>query len=760
MHLPTANGQLFIFIFMENLLPTLTPLEVWGGVECSVVRVGDEWTDQLRRNGHQDRLDDLDRFFELGLRTLRFPVIWERTAPEHSGQYDWQWSDERLHKLWQLGVRPLVGLLHHGSGPRYAPFHEPHFPDEFARYARAVAERYPWVSDYTPINEPLTTARFSGLYGHWYPHQRDERACYVILLNEVKATVLAMRAIREVRPDARLIQTEDFGYTHATPAVGYQADFENERRWLTWDLLCGRVVPGHRMFAHLRWLGFSEKEILFFAENPCPPDLIGVNHYVTSERFLDDRIEKYPSHLVGGNDRHAYADTEAVRAEGLRMKGIGNLLAEVWARYQLPVAVTEAHLGCTREEQMRWFWEVWQAVCQQRQRGADIRAVTAWALLGSFDWDSLLTQNRGHYEPGVFDVRTPDGRLRATALTRLIHRLTHPHPRAEEPVLASRGWWQPKPEHRPLGLGTEAKPKPPVSLTITVLKPSSARPLLITGATGTLGRAFARLAAERGLEYRLLDRRQLDIADPQAVRQVLLALQPWAVVNTAGFVRVAEAEQEKDCCYRENRTGPAVLAEACGRHEVKLLTFSSDLVFDGKKGKAYVESDEVAPQGVYGASKAAAERIVLNISPEALVVRTSAFFGPWDEHNFATIAARKFFSEHYFDAAAHVRVSPTYVPDLVHASLDLLIDGASGRWHLANAGGVSWADFARQVAIGAGLDPRRVEAWYEVQCDDCAHLPPLGTELTSEKATLMPSFESALSRFLREKSWQRNPVVA
>lgn len=746
---------------MEHLLPTLPPLEVWGGVECSVVRVGDEFTDQLRRNGHHERLDDLDRFFELGLRTLRFPVVWERTAPEHPGQYDWQWSDERLHKIWQLGIRPIVGLLHHGSGPRYASFHQSHFPEQFARYARAVAERYPWVSDYTPVNEPLTTARFSGLYGHWYPHQRGGSDFVRILLNELKATVLAMRAIREVQPEARLIQTEDFGFTHATPAVQYQADFENERRWLTWDLLAGRVVPGHPMFGHLRWLGFSEREIFFFAENPCPPAVIGVNHYVTSERFLDDRIEKYPPHLVGGNDRHAYADTEAVRAEGLRMKGIGALLAEAHARYQRPVAVTEAHLGCTREEQMRWLWDVWQAVCQQRQRGVDIRAVTAWALLGSFDWDSLLTQNRGHYEPGAFDVRTPDGRPRPTALARLIRHLTHPHLRVDEPVLASRGWWQPKTEPRLPGANASPKPKPPVSLTITALKPSpSARPLLITGATGTLGRAFARLAAERGLEYRLLDRRQLDIADPQAVRQALLALQPWAVVNAAGFVRVDDAEREQDRCFRENRTGPAVLAEACGRHDVRLLTFSSDLVFDGKKGAAYVESDATNPRGVYGASKAAAERIVLNMLPGALVVRTSAFFGPWDEYNFATLAARKFFNEHYFDAAAHLRVSPTYVPDLVHASLDLLLDGATGRWHLANTGGVTWADFARKVAIGAGHDPRRVEAWYEVQCDDCAHLPPLSTELTSERATLLPSFESALERFLREKSWERATVLA
>lgn len=728
---------------MKYLDPQQTPPEVWGGVECSVVRVGDAFTDQFHRNGHADRLDDLDRFAELGLRTLRFPIVWERTAPTNPQRPDWRWTDAALYRLWRMGVRPIAGLLHHGSGPRYASFDQPDFPQKFARYARLVAERYPWIGDYTPVNEPLTTARFAGLYGHWYPHQREGRAFATILLNELKATVLAMREIRQVRPDARLVQTEDFGITHATPAVQYQADFENERRWLTWDLLSGRVVPGHPMFEHLRWLGLSEKDILFFAEHPCPPDVLGLNHYVTSERFLDDRIEKYPPHLVGGNDRHAYADTEVVRADPARRAGFAGLIGQVWERYHRHVALTEVHLGCTRDEQLRWFWEAWQAACQQRQRGVDVRAVTAWALLGSFDWDSLLTQQRGHYEPGVFDLRTPDGQPRPTALARLVGQLARQEPvpskPADESVLASRGWWQ-------------TVPKRSVPLRV-------ARPLLLVGATGTLGQAFARLATQRGLEFRALTRRQLDITDPEAVRRALLTMQPWAVVNASGYVRVAQAAREADRCFHENRTGPAVLAEACRRHGVRLLTFSSDLVFDGQKGSPYVESDPVSPDCTYGASKAAAERVVLSILPDALVVRTSAFFGPWDEANFAHQCVQKLLNEEALEAAAHVRVTPTYVPDLVHASLDLLLDGANGRWHLSNGGELSWADFARQVALGAGLDPRRVEAWYEVQCDDCARHSHRSTALVSEKATLLPPLESAIARFLREKEWHRERVL-
>src|SRR3712207_9325640 len=103
-----------------------------------------------------------------------------------------------------------------------------------AEYAHAVASRYPWVEDWTPVNEPLTTARFSALYGHWYPHTRDDRSFARALLVQCRATVLAMmQAIRAVNPEARLVQTEDLGKSYGTPRMAYQVDFENQRRWLS-----------------------------------------------------------------------------------------------------------------------------------------------------------------------------------------------------------------------------------------------------------------------------------------------------------------------------------------------------------------------------------------------------------------------------------------------------------------------------------------------------------------------------------------------
>ena len=226
----------------------MTPIELWGGVECTVNRVGDVYRDQLRLSGHHDRPEDLDRFAELGISALRYPVLWERASAGADGEPDWTWPDARLARLRALRIRPIVGLVHHGSGPRHTHLLDDGFAAGLARHASKVAARYPWIEDWTPVNEPLTTARFSALYGHWYPHATDERSFWRALLNQVEATGAAMRAIRRVTSSARLIQTDDLGHTYATEPLAAQGDHDNLRRWAGWDLLFGRVDRHHPLF--------------------------------------------------------------------------------------------------------------------------------------------------------------------------------------------------------------------------------------------------------------------------------------------------------------------------------------------------------------------------------------------------------------------------------------------------------------------------------------------------------------------------------
>jgi dTDP-4-dehydrorhamnose reductase len=719
----------------------MTPLELWGGVECTVNRVQDRYFCQLTRSGHLSRADDLERFAELGITTLRYPVLWECTAPDGLDRANWAWADQQLHRLNELGIEAIVGLVHHGSGPAHTSLMDVGFCDLLGRYAGAVAARYPWVEYYTPVNEPLTTARFSGWYGLWFPHGRDDKVFGRTLIHQCMAIVCAMQAVREVNPRAKLVQTDDLGKTYATPLLGYQAEFQNELRWLGWDLLCGRVSRHHPLW---HWLTkdceIAAAQLEWFAENPCPPDIIGLNYYVTSERFLDERMENYPDHAGGGNHRHRYVDIEAARALRKPTLDIQMRITEAWERYSLPLAITEAHLDATREDQLRWFHEVWHATEDAKRSGVDVRAVTMWALLGAHDWNSLVTECRDYYEPGAFDIRSPNPR--PTALASLARDLSGGR-KPTHPVLAGRGWWRRPDRFRcpPITLTEVAGAVPALSIV------QRAQPILICGATGTLGREFARACTARGLEHRLLNRDELDIAEEKSVLDAIERHRPWALVNAAGYVRVDEAERDAKGCFRENTTGPTVLADACALHGVRLLTFSSDLVFDGRHETPYLEGDVTAPLSVYGHSKAQAERYVLDRHPRALVVRTSAFFSPWDECNFVTIALRTLASGAPFVAADDLTVSPTYVPDLVHASLDLLIDDECGIWHLTNTNPITWADLALQAANLAGVDASRLEVRHGHQMNFAARRPTYSA-LGSIRANLLPSLPHALDRFL------------
>jgi dTDP-4-dehydrorhamnose reductase len=277
------------------------------------------------------------------------------------------------------------------------------------------------------------------------------------------------------------------------------------------------------------------------------------------------------------------------------------------------------------------------------------------------------------------------------------------------------------------------------------------QPVLITGAAGMLGRAVARLCAERHLAYRIAARAELDIADRDRVSAMLDRVQPWLVVNAAGYVRVDDAEADAGRCHRVNALGPEVLARACARRGVRLITFSTDLVFDGRKRAPYDEADPTAPLGVYGRTKREAEARVLDADPGALVVRTSALFGPWDGGDFVTGALRELAAGRRVSAAADTTVSPTYVPDLVHACLDLAIDGEAGLRHLAGAGATTWAELAVAAAELAGHPadlvvrvPAAALAWRATR-------PPFSA-LGSAHGALLPAWSDGLRRYFQSRS--------
>ncbi|MBA3512669.1 family 1 glycosylhydrolase [Sphingomonas sp.] len=710
------------------------PLELWGGVECTVVRIGDEYRNQLVDTGHASRIGDLDAIAELGVKAVRYPIVWETVAPEAPGECDFSWHDKRLKRLRELGIQVIGGLVHHGSGPRYTNLLDANFPSLLADYADKVARRYPWVEAWTPVNEPLTTARFSCLYGHWYPHKHDIDAMFRALVIECLATAGAMKAIRKVNPAAQLLVTEDIGKTFATERLAYQARHENERRWLSLDLLTGRVEPGHPFYQWLRNKAASQAELEELASGEATPDVIGFNHYLTSERFLDHRVERYPGVEPGSNGRDTYVDVEAVRIASLGGEvGTGRRLRETWQRYQLPLVISEVHHGCTREEQVRWLTDVWNDAEKERRAGVDVRAITLWSMFGAVDWRSLLTRRDGSYDVGAFDTRseTPRPTLVAKAAAKLGRGEQFEHPLLDLP-----GWWKRRGR-------THAQRR----YDTLPANCSNARPILITGATGTLGQAFSRICSHRGLAHVLTSRAELDITSKESIAAALQTYKPWAVINTAGFVRVAEAEKLPDECFQINATGPELLAKACKLHAIPLVNFSSDLVFDGKLGRAYIEPDEPAPACEYGRSKAEAEARLMEIDADALVIRTSAFFGPWDRYNFLYDTIERLKRGEEVVACDKTMVSPTYVPDLVHATLDLLIDDEKGIWHLTNQGAVSWHELAHAAADMAKVGPDRVRVADGGERAD--------TSLTSSRGLLLRPLESALTDFVEHSETLR-----
>jgi dTDP-4-dehydrorhamnose reductase len=704
--------------------------EIWGGLECTINRIGDTFRDQLYYAGYYERKNDLENIAQLGIRALRYPVLWE--AHQHSSEdeeIDWTRTERELNKIRSYHITPIAGLIHHGSGPKFTSLTDPAFPEALAKYASKVAKKFPWVEYYTPVNEPLTTARFSGLYGFWYPHQNDEHSFISILLNELKATVLAMQEIRKINPAARLVQTEDLTKTHSTPLLEYQAEFENKRRWISYDLLCGKLND-EKFFWHylIGEVGIDEAELQFFMDNPCPPDIAGFNYYVTSERYLDERTELYPPDTYGGNGEHSYADVAAVRA--VKPAGLKALLREAWERYHIPVALTEVHMHCTREEQLRWFKEAWDSCIELKKEDVDIKAITAWSMLGAFDWNSLLTREDKIYESGVFDVSAK--RFRPTAIAKLLQSLAGKGD-YQHPVINEKGWW-----HKSYP-GSDA-----------VFPDSTASPIFILGSSGTLGSAFTKICEMRSIPYRAFNRYQLDITDTGKIEEAIDKYKPWAIVNASGYVRVDDAESEPDKCFQLNAGAPGNVASVCNEHSIQFMTFSSDLVFDGQKQSPYLEMDSVKPLNIYGKSKAMGERLVLKHFPSALIIRTSAFFGPWDTYNFAFYILNSLKENQSCAAVKDVIVSPTYIPDLVNKSLDLLIDEEYGIWHLSNEGMLTWCEFAEELASRGHFPKKHISPCYQHETSWKAKRPQYSV-LQSDKGIKLPSLHHAIERFFEEK---------
>lgn len=379
-------------------------IELWASPEPTIARISQtQWRDQLSETGHDVRGSDLDLIASLGVNASRYPVLWERG--------DLEWARGRLEGLRERGVEPIVTLLHHGSGPAWTSLVDPEFPAHFADYAERAARAFPWVRRWTPINEPLTTARFATLYGHWYPNLRDERAFGRAIVNSALAIQLAFERIRARNPRAELMITEDLqGFTEGDASGRGDVEFQRERSYLSVELVMGRVRPGHAMWHYLtRDAGVSAETLREVESRAVTPDLVGWNWYPYSERVLSRRDGR----LV---------DEAAVTLDGFTISP-RPLLRAAYRRLHLPQAIAEVHVHAEEDARAQWLLDRYADARALVAEGVPIVAVGAWAAFGMIDWDSLLCRTEGIAEDGIFTFAQAGETPQETAVSRALRTL-------------------------------------------------------------------------------------------------------------------------------------------------------------------------------------------------------------------------------------------------------------------------------------------------------------------------------------------------
>jgi len=233
--------------------------------------------------------------------------------------------------------------------------------------------------------------------------------------------------------------------------------------------------------------------------------------------------------------------------------------------------------------------------------------------------------------------------------------------------------------------------------------------ILLLGKNGQLGHELDTQAKKSGLDIVAFGREEIDITDYTTVNKVIQTHTPDVVINASAYHVVPECEANPDKAFLINAIALKNLAETCEIYHAKLVHFSTDYVFDGKKGKQYVEGDKPQPLQMYGISKIAGEFTVLRYAPQSVIIRASAVYGGKTgsrakKGNFILSILKQAEGKSELEVSSEQIVSPTYSADLAWATLELLKKkDVSGIFHLVNEGFCSWAELAQAAIIAKGM---------------------------------------------------------
>ena len=226
--------------------------------------------------------------------------------------------------------------------------------------------------------------------------------------------------------------------------------------------------------------------------------------------------------------------------------------------------------------------------------------------------------------------------------------------------------------------------------------------VLVFGGTGQIGRALIHAADARGWEVSAPSRAEIDICDARAVADCVRACAPSSIVNAAGYTAVDRAESEKELAFLVNLDGARILAETAAAAHLPLLHISTDYVFDGHATAPYVETDAVAPLGIYAQSKEAGERAVRAAAPRHVILRTAWVYSP-SGTNFVRTMLRLGSERSELSIVDDQLGCPTAAADVAEAIATILAAAqrpgfdAWGTYHCVGADAVTWYGFARAI---------------------------------------------------------------
>lgn len=359
------------------------------GIENSIPTIdgGRKRVDEMEKCGfYKHWQTDFALVEEMGICFLRYGPPLHRVwlAPD---RYDWDFTDETMAELKRRNIVPIIDLCHFGVPDWIGNFQNPEFPRLFAGYAQAFARRFPWVQLYTPVNEMFVCATFSGLYGWWNEQGTTDQTFVTALKHIVKANVLAMWAILDVRADALFIQSESSEYFHAdSPAAIKPAEIRNAHRFLSLDLNYGRRVESET-YEYLLSNGMTFEEYHFFLDKKLKQHCImGNDYYITNE------------HRVAPDGRTWAAGD---------VFGYDEITRQYHDRYKLPVMHTETNMrqGPKGDEAVQWLWKQWANVLRVRNTGVPTVGFTWYSLTDQVDWDTALREDNGNVHPvGLYDL--------------------------------------------------------------------------------------------------------------------------------------------------------------------------------------------------------------------------------------------------------------------------------------------------------------------------------------------------------------------